>query len=140
MEAQVEEARKSVPDATFFEADACKLPFGNASVDALQCARLLIHVPDIGATLEEFFRVMRPGALGVFYEGDMRAGPFLLTSNTTIAKKCTRQSMRCQPQALRTLTPHTTSIAPSLPHLTPPTSRSTAIPCFTGTQRTATPA
>lgn len=85
MEAQLESARTLVPEATFVQADAAKLPFNDVSVDSLQCARLLMHAPDLAATLDEFVRVMKPGAIAVFYEGDFRAG-VLLTSDPMLAK------------------------------------------------------
>jgi ubiquinone/menaquinone biosynthesis C-methylase UbiE len=85
MEAQLEAARASIPEASFVQGDAANLPLSDASVDSLQCARLLMHAPDLGATLDEFLRVMKPGAIAVFYEGDFRAGA-LLTSDATIAK------------------------------------------------------
>jgi len=85
MEGQLEKARQLVPGVTFLQGEATKLPLGDASVDSLQCARLLMHCEDLPAALNEFLRVMKPGALGVFYEGDFRA-QHLLTSDATIAK------------------------------------------------------
>merc|ERR1712070_310310 len=85
MDAQLATARERVPEATFVAGDAANLPFSDVSLDSLQCARLLIHAVDVRAVLDEFLRVMKPGAIGVFYEGDYRAGT-LLTSDANIAK------------------------------------------------------
>jgi len=85
MEAQITTARERVPAATFVQGDASKLPFDDASVDSIQCARMLIHAPDLHAVLNEFVRVMKPGAIAVFYEGDYRTNA-LLTSDMAIAK------------------------------------------------------
>ena len=85
MEAQVKVARDRVPECTFVQGDAEKLPFADSSVNSIQCARLLIHVPNLQSALTEFLRVMKPGAIGVFYEGDFRTNK-LLTTNAVIAK------------------------------------------------------
>ena len=85
MEAQLAKARERVPGASFVEGDAAKLPFEDASVDSLQCARLLIHTADLHAALGEFIRVLKPGGIGCFYEGDFRTQT-LLTSDAAIAK------------------------------------------------------
>lgn len=85
MEAQLATARERVPEATFVQGDAARLPFEDASVDSLQCARLLIHSADLHATLDEFMRVLKPGGIGCFYEGDFRTQT-LLTSDAAIAK------------------------------------------------------
>ena len=85
MEAQVKVARERVPECTFVQGGAEKLPFADSSVDSIQCARLLIHVPKLQSALAEFLRVMKPGAIGVFYEGDFRTNK-LLTTNAVIAK------------------------------------------------------
>ncbi len=41
--------------------DAARLPFADASFDSLVCTFALCEVPDVGATLDEFVRVLRPG-------------------------------------------------------------------------------
>jgi SAM-dependent methyltransferase len=42
-------------------ADVTRLPFGDATVDAVVSANLLEHVPDDAAALAEVARVLRPG-------------------------------------------------------------------------------
>ncbi len=45
--------------------DAQKIPFGNATFDAVVANHMLYHVPDRPATLAEIWRVLKPG--GLFY-------------------------------------------------------------------------
>jgi SAM-dependent methyltransferase len=42
-------------------APADRLPHGDAEVDVLLCTQVLEHVPDPGAVLAEFHRILRPG-------------------------------------------------------------------------------
>lgn len=46
---------------TFQQADAARLPFADASFDAVLCASALFFMPDIPATLREWRRVLAPG-------------------------------------------------------------------------------
>ena len=58
-------------------ADASKLPFADASFDAVLACHMLYHVPDARIALGEFKRVLRPGgilAVTTNLEGNM--GPF----------------------------------------------------------------
>jgi SAM-dependent methyltransferase len=54
-------AHAAVPDAALFHASATDLPFADATADALVALNLLEHLPDDGAALVEFARVLRPG-------------------------------------------------------------------------------
>jgi SAM-dependent methyltransferase len=54
------------------QADVCRLPLGDRSVDAVVSANLLEHVPDDGRALAEIHRVLRPGARAVLV---VPAGP-----------------------------------------------------------------
>ena len=56
------EARRRLPeDVTLIEGTADRLPFADASFDALTFTYLLRYVPDPAATLRELVRVVRPG-------------------------------------------------------------------------------
>jgi demethylmenaquinone methyltransferase/2-methoxy-6-polyprenyl-1,4-benzoquinol methylase len=56
------EARRRLPeDVTLIDGSADRLPFADASFDALTFTYLLRYVPDPAATLRELVRVVRPG-------------------------------------------------------------------------------
>ena len=56
------EARRRLPeDVTLIDGTADRLPFADASFDALTFTYLLRYVPDPAATLRELARVVRPG-------------------------------------------------------------------------------
>jgi malonyl-CoA O-methyltransferase len=57
--AMVAEARRLVPDATFVEGDAAKLPFGDASFDLAAHSNMIPF-------LDETARVLRPGGWTLF--------------------------------------------------------------------------
>jgi SAM-dependent methyltransferase len=53
--------------ASFVAGDAReRLPFGDASFDALQCIDSMNHLPDRASVLAEFHRVLRPGGRVLF--------------------------------------------------------------------------
>jgi ubiquinone/menaquinone biosynthesis C-methylase UbiE len=54
-------------------ADARRLPFADASADALFAAGLVSHLPDTEAGLTELARVTRPGGLLVLFHPSGRA-------------------------------------------------------------------
>ncbi len=58
-------AHAAVPDAALFHASATELPFADGAADALVALNLLEHLPDDGAALAEFARVLRPGGRAV---------------------------------------------------------------------------
>jgi SAM-dependent methyltransferase len=55
-------AHARVPEARLVQADACRLPLADASLDAALSLNLLEHVPDDRQALAELRRVLRPGA------------------------------------------------------------------------------
>jgi SAM-dependent methyltransferase len=59
--AGLRKAHRHVPSARLLAADACALPIGDASVDAVVSANLLEHIPDDRRALAEIARVLRPG-------------------------------------------------------------------------------
>jgi SAM-dependent methyltransferase len=58
-------AHRAVPDARLLRADACELPLGDGSVDAVLSANLLEHVPHDQAALAEIHRILRPAGRAV---------------------------------------------------------------------------
>jgi ubiquinone/menaquinone biosynthesis C-methylase UbiE len=75
-EAFVEEARTKMAAAglaatvSVQQADACRLPFADATFDRAHCERLLMHLEDPSAALSEMRRVVRPGGWIVAAEPD----------------------------------------------------------------------
>ena len=56
--------------AAFAAADACRLPFKNASFDSLYCIAVLQHIADVDAAVAEFARVTARGGRVVAVEPD----------------------------------------------------------------------
>ena len=48
------------------KADICNLPFESNSFDAILCNHVLEHILDDTKAMQELFRVMKPGGMGVF--------------------------------------------------------------------------
>jgi SAM-dependent methyltransferase len=65
--------RGRADDARLVLADARRLPFGTAALDAAFAAGLLMHLPDPGAGLRELARVTRPGGRLVLFHPSGRA-------------------------------------------------------------------
>jgi SAM-dependent methyltransferase len=65
-------AHALVPEARLLRADACALPLGEESMDAVVSANLLEHIPDDVQALREIARVLRPGGRAVIV---VPAGP-----------------------------------------------------------------
>jgi SAM-dependent methyltransferase len=76
----------------FREADCRKLPFEDASFDAVIAATVLAHVPDAEKALPEMVRVTRPGGrVGVFdFDGDcfLIAHPDRELTRRIVAAQC----------------------------------------------------
>jgi ubiquinone/menaquinone biosynthesis C-methylase UbiE len=53
-------ARDRTPGATFLEGDATRLPFADSSFDLITCVTGIHLMPDAGAALREWARVLRP--------------------------------------------------------------------------------
>lgn len=53
-------ARVRMPGADFLLGELTELPLPGADVDLVICALALTHLPDLGAAMEEFARVLRP--------------------------------------------------------------------------------
>lgn len=65
-------AYATTSSARLLQADACDLPLGDESVDAIVSANLLEHIPDDRQALAEVRRVLKPGSRAVFV---VPAGP-----------------------------------------------------------------
>ncbi len=48
------------------KADICNLPFENNTFDVILCNHVLEHIPDDTKAMQELYRVMRPGGIGIF--------------------------------------------------------------------------
>ena len=48
------------------KADICNLPFADDSYDVILCNHVLEHIPDDKKAMQELFRVLKPGGLGIF--------------------------------------------------------------------------
>ena len=88
-------ARRRMPATELHVADLTKpLPFPSLHFDAVLCAQALKHIPELGFTMREFARVLRPGGRVVFSvthpgmiwdDYEMREHPgFVLTEHADI--------------------------------------------------------
>ena len=48
------------------KADICALPFDDNSFDVIFCNHVLEHIPDDRKAMEELYRVLKPGGMGIF--------------------------------------------------------------------------
>ena len=48
------------------KADICDLPFEDNSYDLILCNHVLEHIPDDQKAMQELFRVLKPGGMGIF--------------------------------------------------------------------------
>ncbi len=48
------------------KADICNLPFDDNSFDVILCNHVLEHIPDDTKAMQELFRVLKPGGMGIF--------------------------------------------------------------------------
>lgn len=48
------------------KADICNLPFDDNSYDLILCNHVLEHIPDDTKAMQELYRVLKPGGMGIF--------------------------------------------------------------------------
>ncbi|MDR2222086.1 MAG: methyltransferase domain-containing protein [Flavobacteriaceae bacterium] len=48
------------------KADICNLPFESNSFDIILCNHVLEHIPDDTKAMQELYRILRPGGMGIF--------------------------------------------------------------------------
>ncbi|MFN3756866.1 MAG: class I SAM-dependent methyltransferase, partial [Flavobacterium sp.] len=48
------------------KADICQLPFEDHSFDMILCNHVLEHIPDDRKAMQELYRVLKPGGIGIF--------------------------------------------------------------------------
>jgi SAM-dependent methyltransferase len=48
------------------KADICDLPFKNNTYDVILCNHVLEHIPDDTKAMQELFRILKPGGMGIF--------------------------------------------------------------------------
>jgi predicted SAM-dependent methyltransferase len=48
------------------KADICNLPFEDNSYDVILCNHVLEHIPDDAKAMQELYRVLKPGGMGIF--------------------------------------------------------------------------
>jgi SAM-dependent methyltransferase len=48
------------------KADICNLPFEDNQYDVILCNHVLEHIPDDTKAMEELYRVLKPGGIGIF--------------------------------------------------------------------------
>lgn len=48
------------------KADICNLPFEDNTYDLILCNHVLEHIPDDTKAMEELYRVLKPGGMGIF--------------------------------------------------------------------------
>ena len=48
------------------KADICNLPFNDNSYDIVFCNHVLEHIPDDTKAMQELYRVLKPGGMGIF--------------------------------------------------------------------------
>jgi ubiquinone/menaquinone biosynthesis C-methylase UbiE len=59
-----------LPQVKLQQGSVDTLPFGDAEFDALSCTQTLLYVPELEATLGEYYRVLKPGGRLAIIETD----------------------------------------------------------------------
>lgn len=73
------------------KADICNLPFNDNSYDIIFCNHVLEHIPDDTKAMQELFRVMKPGGMGIFQiPQDLKRATTFADDSITDPKERTR--------------------------------------------------
>ena len=69
------------------KADICNLPFKDNTFDVILCNHVLEHIPDDTKALQELYRVMKVGGIGIFQIPQDLNREFTFEDNTITEKK-----------------------------------------------------
>ena len=69
------------------KADICNLPFENNSYDIIFCNHVLEHIADDTRAMQELFRVLKPGGMGIFQIPQDLSRKKTFEDNTIVDKK-----------------------------------------------------
>ena len=67
----VSRARRKASEEGWSQADACRLPFADGSVDVVAFSSVLHHIPDPGPALAEARRVLKPGGRAFAFDPNL---------------------------------------------------------------------
>ena len=69
------------------KADICNLPFEDNSYDIIFCNHVLEHIPDDTKAMQELFRVLKPGGMGIFQIPQDLSRASTFTDDTIVDQK-----------------------------------------------------
>jgi predicted SAM-dependent methyltransferase len=69
------------------KADICNLPFEDNAYDIIFCNHVLEHIPDDTKAMQELFRVLKPGGMGIFQIPQDLSRASTFTDNTIVDQK-----------------------------------------------------
>ena len=69
------------------KADICNLPFEDNTYDILFCNHVLEHIPDDTKAMQELYRVLKPGGMGIFQIPQDLSRTTTFSDNTIIDQK-----------------------------------------------------
>ena len=69
------------------KADICNLPFEDNAYDIIFCNHVLEHIPDDTKAMQELFRVLKPGGMGIFQIPQDLSRASTFTDDTIVDQK-----------------------------------------------------
>lgn len=69
------------------KADICNLPFEDTTYDIIFCNHVLEHIPDDTKAMQELYRVLKPGGMGIFQIPQDLSRATTFTDNTIVDQK-----------------------------------------------------